>query len=166
MFIFTSKKLYKLFNYVLENSALQNFTYGLQITKKCVRYIVSIGDLNNTKSLNILQQTVLGCSPITTIKTDWIAKNKQTKKSSSLCCLLFCFRWSNFIIFRNLFILHLNFELEEKMTLSTILSIIWLDEKKIRQFNWSKNKEARVRVAFEKISTVTIHDWASETGKV
>ena len=71
MFIFTSKKLDKLFYYVLENSTLQNFTYGLQITKKCVRYIVSIGDLNNTKSLNILQLMVLGCSPITNIRTDF-----------------------------------------------------------------------------------------------
>lgn len=58
MFIFTSKKLYKLFNYVLENSALQNFTYGLQITKKCVRYIVSIGDLNNTKKFEYIAANV------------------------------------------------------------------------------------------------------------
>lgn len=129
MFIFTSKKLDKLFYYVLENSTLQNFTYGLQITKKCVRYIVSIGDLNNTKSLNILQLMVLGCSPITNIRTDF--ELPKTKKTNHLCCLLFCFRWSNLIIFRNLYILHLNFELEEEMTLSTILSIIWLDEKEV-----------------------------------
>lgn len=129
MFIFTSKKLDKLFYYVLENSTLQNFTYGLQITKKCVRYIVSIGDLNNTKSLNILQLMVLGCSPITNIRTDF--ELPKTKENNHLCCLLFCFRWSNLIIFRNLYILHLNFELEEEMTLSTILSIIWLDEKEV-----------------------------------
>lgn len=82
MFIFTSKKLYKLFNYVLENSAIQNFTYGLQITKKCVMYIVSIGDLNNTKSLNTLQLMVLGCSLITTIRTDF--ELPETKKKNHL----------------------------------------------------------------------------------
>lgn len=70
MFILTFKKLNYSIISLEKNPTLQNLTYELKITKKCVRYIVSIHDLSNTKNSNLLQLMVLGCTPLAVIRTD------------------------------------------------------------------------------------------------